>query len=270
MSDIKFISSLIKGADAVAIFAGAGMGVDSGLEQYRGNDGLWLKSVRIEGHDVPYYDLMSHQAFIENPAKAWALIGEMQEKYKKTTPHEGFNLLLDMVKNKEYFVVTSNVDEHFQKAGFDENRVFECHGSIFYMQCTEISEREIWLCPEISIDNNEFVALNIPKCPECGKNCRPNVLLFGDWFWLSTKSAIQQQRFVKWSRIIKESCKNIVAIEIGAGLTINTIRKASEAFTEGTFPLVRINTDDAEVKSKNHFPLAMTAKDAIKMIHDAD
>ena len=51
--------------------------------------------------------------------------------YRKTIPHEGFNKLLDIVKSKNdnYFIFTSNVDGQFQKAGFDENKITECHGS---------------------------------------------------------------------------------------------------------------------------------------------
>ena len=44
---LKNVAELIKDADAIAIFAGAGMGVDSGLEQYRGSNGLWTKSIKI-------------------------------------------------------------------------------------------------------------------------------------------------------------------------------------------------------------------------------
>ena len=46
------IASLIEAADAVAVFAGAGMGVDSGLEQYRGSDGLWTRSIRINEREI--------------------------------------------------------------------------------------------------------------------------------------------------------------------------------------------------------------------------
>ena len=44
---LQTVAELVKNADAVAIFAGAGMGVDSGLEQYRGSNGLWTKSIKI-------------------------------------------------------------------------------------------------------------------------------------------------------------------------------------------------------------------------------
>lgn len=52
-----------------------------------------------------------------NPDVAWAFYGHRLEMYRKTNPHAGFSMLLDLVKSKNnnYFVYTSNVDGHFQK-----------------------------------------------------------------------------------------------------------------------------------------------------------
>jgi len=67
IKNIEAAASLISNAEAVLIYAGAGMSVDSGLEQYRGNDGLWTKYLDIEGHQIKYIDLMTHMAFDETP-----------------------------------------------------------------------------------------------------------------------------------------------------------------------------------------------------------
>lgn len=134
MNDHINAINLIKEADAVAIFAGAGMSVDSGLNPFRGDDGIWTKSIIIEGKTYNHLDLMSHHAFIETPKIAWEFMLNLREKYHQTSPHEGYYKLLEILKDKEHFIVTSNIDEHFLKAGFDENRIFECHGSLNYMQ----------------------------------------------------------------------------------------------------------------------------------------
>jgi NAD-dependent SIR2 family protein deacetylase len=76
---------LIKEADAVAIFAGAGMSVDSGLNPFRGDDGLWTKSMIIEGKTYNHLDLMSHHAFIETPITAWEFMFNLREKYHQTS-----------------------------------------------------------------------------------------------------------------------------------------------------------------------------------------
>ena len=251
--------NLIKEADAVAIFAGAGMSVDSGLNPFRGEDGLWMKSMILEGKAYNHLDLMSHDAFIDTPKIAWEFILNLREKYHQTKPHEGYFKLLEILKDKEHFIVTSNIDEHFVKAGFDEHRIFECHGSINYMQCLDILEREVWLTPDIhpmKLETN-----NLPICPNCGSVCRPNVLLFGDWFWIPIRSIHQQIRYNNWSKEIKEKKKSIIAIEIGAGKTIRTIRKTAETFASNNYPLIRVNPYDFDIKKPNHISIQMNAKD---------
>lgn len=259
MVSISEAVKLILDADAVAIFAGAGMSVDSGLNAFRGDDGLWTKSISFEGKTYNHLDLMSHHAFIETPEVAWEFILSLKEKYEQANPHEGYYKLLNLIKDKEHFIVTSNIDEHFLKAGFDENCIFECHGSVNYMQCLDILEREVWLTPEIKAEKLQLAEL--PTCPNCGSICRPNVFLFGDWFWIPIRSTHQQIRYNKWCKEIKEKNKQIIAIEIGAGKTIRTVRNAAESFASNTFPLIRVNPFDFETKMSNHISVQMNAKE---------
>ncbi len=256
---IEEVVNIIREADAIAIFAGAGMSVDSGLNAFRGDNGLWTKALSIEGKSYNHLDLMSHHAFIETPKVAWEFILSLKEKYELTNPHEGYYKLLSLIKDKEYFIVTSNIDEHFLKAGFGENSIFECHGSVNYMQCLDILEREVWLTPEIKTEKLQLA--DLPTCPNCGSICRPNVLLFGDWFWIPIRSTHQQIRYNKWSKEIKEKHKRIIAIEIGAGKTIRTVRNAAESFASNIFPLIRVNPFDFETKMSNHISFQMNAKE---------
>jgi NAD-dependent SIR2 family protein deacetylase len=263
MRELSEAKKLISNADAIAIFAGAGMSVDSGLDSFRGNNGLWTTSIPIEGVEYNYLDLMSHQAFDENPIDAWKFITHLKEKFEQTNPHEGYYHLLELLRDKDYFIVSSNIDDQFLKAGFDENKILEIHGSINFMQCMDILEREIWLTPDMN--SNELRLDNLPACPNCGGHCRPNILLFGDWFWISIRSVHQQLRFQKCKSEIKASKKKIVALEIGAGKTIPTVRKASENFAKEC-PLIRVNTMDYEIKAPNHLSVQMGAKDFLLSI----
>ena len=259
MNDHINAINLINEADAVAIFAGAGMSVDSGLNPFRGDDGIWTKSIIIDGKTYNHLDLMSHHAFIETPKIAWEFMLNLREKYHQTNPHEGYFKLLEILKDKEHFIVTSNIDEHFLKAGFDENRIFECHGSVNYMQCLDILEREVWLTPDIN--PMQLQSNNLPICPNCGSVCRPNVLLFGDWFWIPIRSTHQQIRYNNWCKEIKEKHKSIIAIEIGAGKTIRTIRNTAETFASTHHPLIRVNPFDFDIKKSNQISIQINAKE---------
>lgn len=268
---LKETASLLKNADAVAIFAGAGMSVDSGIPAYRGKDGLWTKSFNVNQFNINSYDLMKPLAFKEQPEFAWGFIGKQMKLFKNTAPHEGFQLLKNFVSDKEYFVVTSNIDGQFQKAGFDDKRIFEFHGSIFNTQCGEEIECGIWDTPTIKLSSDKVTAASpIPVCPVCNSYCRPNVYLFDDEFFVSTVSAEQQFRYMEWREKILKICNNIVALEIGAGKTIPTIRRVAERFAGNMYPLVRINPFDFEIEESNHFALPLGAKECLARLNEID
>jgi len=89
--------------------------------------------------------------------------------YRKTEPHEGFKILQKWCQGtrKGHFVYTSNVDNQFQKSGFDENRIVECHGTLFWMQSLH-DNGKIWPCPNnfsIEIDHTTFKGNPLPKGP---------------------------------------------------------------------------------------------------------
>lgn len=266
----EFIAKYLKNADAVAIFAGAGMSVDSGLEQYRGDDGLWTKSIILNNKTVNYYDLMKPAAFREEPELAWGLIGDRMKKYGSAEPHEGYTILKEMVIQKEYFIITSNIDEHFQKAGFDAKRILEFHGSIFNTQCMYNIECGIWETPNIRFDPIDMITTSqIPMCPVCNSYCRPNIHLFDDDFFVPTISAEQQFRYMEWREKINLNCKNILAIEIGAGKTLPIIRNYAERFAGENNPLIRINLNDHETNQTNHISVPFGAKDTFVRIRES-
>jgi NAD-dependent SIR2 family protein deacetylase len=264
---IQKIASMISAADAMVIFAGAGMGVDSGLEQYRGRDGLWTRSIRIKNREVPYYDLMKPVAFREEPAMAWGLICNRMTSYRETAPHEGYFILQEFLHQKEYFIITSNVDEHFQKAGFDPGRIFEIHGSVFNTQCMYNAECGTWRTPHIKMLSDGITANSpYPSCPVCNSFCRPNIYLFDDDFFAPDIAAEQQFRFMEWREYISEEGLKPLALEIGAGETIPTIRKYAERFAGTAFPLIRINPNDAKTESINHISVPSGAKETLFQI----
>jgi NAD-dependent SIR2 family protein deacetylase len=107
-------------------------------------------------------------------------------------------MLLEMgtqLKKGEYFVFTSNVDGHFQKAGFPEDKVVECHGSIHYAQCNSCGKITPMSGKEIPIDYKECVATSLPQCVACGCVIRPNILMFGDYDWMGDRTERQNVNY---------------------------------------------------------------------------
>lgn len=245
---LKEIKDFIQRADAILITAGAGMGVDSGLPDFRGNEGFWRAYPAIKELGLEFENMANPKWFSTNPSLAWAFYGHRLNLYRDTIPHNGFEMLLDLVKSKDenYFVVTSNVDGQFQKAGFDKDKIFEVHGSIHHFQCHKNCTQEIWEADKekIDIDMELFEAKNIPTCKNCGLVARPNILMFGDWSWNHKRSHNQGINFDRW--IDKQRDKKLAIIEIGVGEAIPTIRNYGEKFAKKfkKAKLIRINPRD--------------------------
>lgn len=186
----------IKTADALLIAAGAGMGVDSGLPDFRGAQGFWRAYPALEKLGLSFEEMADPVWFSQNPHLAWAFYGHRLNLYRQTLPHQGFSQLLEIAKAKAhgYFVFTSNVDGQFQRAGFAVERMVECHGSINHFQCTAPCTDEIWdaATATVSLDEGSFRAVEpLPQCRNCSAQARPNILMFGDGSWLSQRTGAE-------------------------------------------------------------------------------
>ena len=259
----------IQQADALLITAGAGMGVDSGLPDFRGNEGFWEAYPVAERLGLSFVDLASPEWFGRDPALAWAFYGHRLNLYRQTVPHEGFKMLLELAHRKQdHFVFTSNVDGQFQKAGFTQKHIYECHGSIHHLQCTVCSQ-PIYSAEgiEVPVDMESFTALDIPLCPSCGAVARPNILMFGDWAWDSSRSNTQSEQMEAFVQRVRSSGQKLTIIEIGAGEHIPTVRHLSEEMArvlDGF--VVRINPRDYQIDEKLGVGLAMGGLEGIRSI----
>lgn len=248
MTDIK---NVIDEADVVIITAGAGMGVDSGLADFRGDKGMWKAYPSLSDKHIGFADIANQEAFLKVPELAWSFYGHRYDLYKNTTPHIGFNALLEMVKNKDdYFVVTSNVDGHFQKAGFDDDKVYEVHGRINKVQCIDCGN--LWELPnktKFDVDPKTLkMNSKLPKC-SCGStSTRPNIMLFNDVGFDNKETYEQAVRFNDFMHKYDKGDTKIVILEFGAGNAIPTIRKMGEFIQKEVdgVTLVRINPNDSD------------------------
>lgn len=243
------------------VFAGAGMSADAGIPVYRGENGQWTKSVEIDGTTQPLSKLNTHQAFVENCGLAWQHTKQRIESINKAMPHGGYFALKEMLLQKECFVLTTNVDDLFEKAGFGETEMVQVHGSLQYYQCMNPDEKEIWLMPENAGDLP-------PICPECGGPTRPNIRLFEDWHWLSTRSKDQEKRYIKFIKNQKAENRKLVILEIGAGSTLPYLREATEKLAGDKYPMVRVNPNESEVRLTSHVGIKLNAKEALMGIHE--
>lgn len=259
------VAELLTTAKTLVITAGAGMGVDSGMPDYRGTTGFWNAYPLYEKLGLQYMDLATPANLEKDPLFSWGFFGHCTKLYRETIPHEGFSILRQWINRFEldWHVITSNIDGQFQKAGFAEDRIVEIHGSLHHMQCYEPCKPELWTNDEtVEVNMETMRADRVPECRLCHGIARPNILMFCDFQWIPVRSNQQQRSFDQCSH-----WSNALIIEMGAGKGIPTIRWMGEKMCrDHGATLVRINPREPQVNSPN-LSIQSTALEALTRIN---
>jgi NAD-dependent SIR2 family protein deacetylase len=256
----------IRSADGLLITAGAGMGVDSGLPDFRGSEGFWRAYPALRDHGYSFQEMATPSGFERNPRLSWGFYGHRLALYRETTPHAGFDILLKWAAKMKHgaFVFTSNVDGQFQKAGFPVERIVECHGTIHMLQCLDGCTSVTWPADEFHpVVNEQTCELenDMPRCRYCARLARPNILMFNDGTWVDKDVERQERRFDVW----RTSVENPVVIEMGAGRAISTVRRFSERHGPR---VIRINPREYAIAPKIGVGLAGGALDVLKVLDE--
>ena len=246
METLKQAAAAVGEAEALLIGAGAGMGVDSGLPDFRGPEGFWRAYPALRGHR--FEEMADPSWFERDPSRAWGFYGHRLNLYRETVPHIGFAILKEWSKTRDTAVFTSNVDGQFQKAGFSESQICECHGSIHWLQDLHPRYRGSISSAagiEVSVDEQTVRAAEpLPRHPDSGSLLRPNILMFGDGHWLSDRTSAQHGRLELWRDRLQG--RRLVIIEIGAGTAIPSVRHYCERMQQLNGTLIRINPREPE------------------------
>ena len=178
--EIKRLKKAIEEADVVVIGAGAGLSTSAGFT-YSGE--RFEKHFADFGKKYGFKDMYSGGFYpFDTPEEMWAYWSKFiyVNRYMDA-PKPVYDHLLEIVKNKDYFVITTNVDHCFQKAGFDKKRLFYTQGDYGLFQCSEPCQNKTYENEEMvramveqQKDMKILTAL-IPKCPNCGKPLTMNL-----------------------------------------------------------------------------------------------
>ncbi len=214
-------------ADAVLIGAGAGLSVSAGFtydgERFQKNFADFEKKYGF--HDMYTGGFCRFESLEEQ----WAYWSRFIFLNRYTDPPKPvYQDLYNLVKDKDYFVLTTNVDHCFQKAGFDKKRLFYTQGDYGLWQCSKA-------CHQKTYDNEETVGQMVrrqenmavpselvPYCPVCGEpmtmNLRSDNLFVQDEGWYA--AAGRYDDFVRRHRDME-----ILYIELGVGMNTPSIIK---------------------------------------------
>lgn len=266
---IEKVAYWLSESDGLLIHAGAGMGVDSGLPDFRGNEGFWRAYPALRNANLNFVDMADPTWFSKNPRLAWGFYGHRLQLYRKAMPHYGFSILKRWSRSlmHESMIFTSNVDGQFQVAGFEANTIYECHGSIHYLQCSVPCSEEVWSADgfePVVDENTSMLVSELPVCPMCGSVARPNILMFSDDSWCSARCDQKEVRLSAWLAKVQ----NPLVIEVGAGTSVPSVRSFSkEVCKKIGARLVRINSREADVVGTNSVGLESGALDGLRSIN---
>lgn len=247
------IKQLIEEADGILILAGAGMGVDAGIPDFRGKTGLWT------AEKDNFIKFSSGPAWHEHPLETWNFYISRFISCRSLEPHRGYYDLKNILDTlgKDTYVMTSNVDGHFEKAGYPVDKIYTIHGDLKHIQCSNKCCRDTYSMPEFT---HELTTIEeAPHCLKCGSVMRPVVMMFNDPWIVTTKIDLQAMACLHWV----QSKNNIVGIEIGAGLVVPSLRIYGE---ERTKTLIRINPHDFGIHREQDIAIEATAIDGINTL----
>lgn len=217
----------IKTADAIVIGAGAGLSMAAGFtysgERFQKYFTDFIEKYHFKdmysGGFYPFETLEEHWVYWSR----YIYINRYMD-----APNDTYKRLLELVKNKDYFVLTTNVDHQFQKAGFDKHRLFYTQGDYGLFQCSEP-------CHNVTYDNEDVIRRMVaeqknmripselvPKCSKCGKPMTMN-LRCDDTF-------VQDEGWYKASERYSDYLRchegmHILFLELGVGFNTPVIIK---------------------------------------------
>ncbi len=236
-------------ADALVIGAGAGLSAAAGLD-YSGPEFKKEFADYIEKYGFP--DLYS-SSFYDFPTEEerWARWAR-HINYARFRPNAFplYRELLDLVKDRNYFVITTNVDSQFRKAGFDPKKIFEVQGDYGQMQCAVGCHPKVYsdkdTVEEIIKHSHDMTVDSkyLPVCPVCGGNMdvhvRKNRFFVEDENWNKAVQSYEEfmERYADHGKV--------VLLELGIGFNTPTIIRypfEQVTYRNPNATLIRLNSD---------------------------
>lgn len=252
---IQRAADMVREADTVLIGAGAGLSTAAGLNYggKRFNDNF---REFIEKYGSMYMKDMYSSGFYPFPTEEAKWGYWSKHSYINRIEPEGLPLykqLYKMIKGKEHFVLTTNVDHQFFKAGFADEHIFATQGDYGLIQCEKGCHNKTYDAIGMFKQMNQarkdclVPSYMVPKCPVCGgtmaMNLRCDQYFVEDEHW--HEAAQRYGTFL-------ENCigKKVVLLELGVGFNTPTIirfpfEKMMQKYKEWTF--IRLNLDEAVV-----------------------
>ncbi|MHA1990019.1 MAG: SIR2 family NAD-dependent protein deacylase [Candidatus Hodarchaeales archaeon] len=173
---VNQVVDLMVNADHLVFLTGAGISAESGIPTFRGKEGYWTKG----SENYSPMELATFSTFQRDPNLVWEWYHYRRGVCKDASPNSGHYAIAKLEKiitesnsEKQFHLVTQNVDGLHLRAGSNPKTTYQVHGNINFIRCKDGCTEDIYEMPE-----NE----SLPKCPNCGELTRPHVLWFDETY----------------------------------------------------------------------------------------
>ena len=221
MNTFSEIIKLIKASECTVILTGAGISTESGLPDFRSDNGFWTKNKPIKFNEF----LQSE----ENQRLSWERNIELHSLLKNIKPNLG-HMFVEKITSlqKSNFLITQNIDGLHQKSGVSRNKIIEIHGSAIEAACLECAAKQNIL------DFHDAIKLEdpLPKCTFCGGVVKVATISFGQ--------PMNEMDMMHASKIVEESDLMIV---MGSSLKVLPAGKLPNLAMQSGSKLIILNRE---------------------------
>ncbi|MEW8189228.1 MAG: Sir2 silent information regulator family NAD-dependent deacetylase [Candidatus Thiodiazotropha endolucinida] len=273
ISGIERAAEILKDADAVLIGAGAGLSAAAGLD-YTDEAAFTEQFPAMLQYGMRnQYQLMGYP--FQDEALKWGYLAANLDYVYRSGASPVYKNLLSLVAQRDYFVMTSNVDRFFYKNGFDGERIYTPQGDYELLQCLTPCHSGFWdakpivarMLPHIDPGTQKISDRStLPVCPNCGEAVYMNVRA-GQWF-IDAPYVKQAEALNHW---LDNACGSRLAVlEIGAGFNTPGVVRAPMVAIGTRWPnasFIRINPKHAK-GPENTVSIAAPADKALELITD--
>ena len=227
MNTFNEIIKLVKASNSIVILTGAGISTESGLPDFRSNNGFWTKNKPIQSNEF----LLSE----EKQRLSWERNIELHALLKNIKPNIGHAFVEKITGlQKNNFLITQNIDGLHQKSGIPKNKIIEIHGSAIEAACLECQAKQNILDFHDAIKSKT----PLPKCSVCGGVVKVATISFGQ--------PMNEIDMMHASKIVKESDLMIV---MGSSLKVLPAGKLPNLAMQSGSKLIILNREKTRYDS---------------------
>ena len=227
MNTFNEIIRLVKASERIVILTGAGISTESGLPDFRSDNGFWTKNKPIQFNEF----LLSE----EKQRLSWKRNIELHSLLKNIKPNIGHAFVEKIIRlQKNNFLITQNIDGLHQKSGISKNKIIEIHGSAIEAACLECEAKQNILDFHDAIKSK----IPLPKCSVCGGVVKVATISFGQ--------PMNEIDMIHASKIVEESDLMIV---MGSSLKVLPAGKLPNLAIQSGSKLIILNREKTRYDS---------------------